>query len=84
MIYSWPFPGCVLAKSKDDLIRAILNFSKLTSVNTNGISQVQELLTPNPAEKFGALLTELLKKRNPAKCIRGIGIVIKHRYGKKN
>lgn len=76
VIFSWPFPGCVLAGSEDEVLRAIKDFRKLTSVNLNGISKVQELLTPDPGARFGSVLTDTLKERNLARRIRGMWVAV--------
>ena len=76
VIYSWPFPGCMLARSEDQMLRAIKDFRKFTSVNWNGISKVQELLTPDPGARFSAVLTDTLNERNLARRIRGMWVAL--------
>jgi len=78
VIYAWPFPGCILAESRDEVFRALDDFRRQTSVNLDGISQVQKLLASDPAARFGAVLAEVLDERKPVRCIRGIGAAVTH------
>ena len=80
VIFSTPFPGCILSRSKENLFQAITSFSKLTSVNMEGISQVKELLTPDPGERFSAVLTEVLRERKLERSMRAIWVAITLTY----
>ena len=76
VIYSWPFPGCVLANTKDDVFSALSDFRDINSTNMTGIAQVQELLTPDPAARFSEMIAEVLKERKLFRLVRGIGLAI--------
>lgn len=76
VIYSWPFPGCVHASTKDDVFSALSDFREVSSTNMTGIAQVQELLTPDPAARFSEMIVEVLKERKLFRLVGGIGLAI--------
>ena len=66
VIYSWPFPGCVRAKSQKEVFHALDHFREQTLINSEGVSLVQDILTPNPLRRFHDEMNEMTKNWNIA------------------
>lgn len=61
VIYSWPLAGCVLARSPSEIDGAIARFADRADSNRAGPSAAAEILAPDPAESFGALLLDAMR-----------------------
>ncbi len=55
-IYSWPLPGCWLARTFDEVQEKIDRFRNVTTANDSGIQAARRICTPDPSEAFANVI----------------------------
>ena len=59
VIYSWPFPACILCRTDEDVRAGIATFLRTDAVNAEGIAEAERVLRADPARQFEELLVAL-------------------------
>jgi hypothetical protein len=60
VIYSWPFPGCRLARDLEETRGAVAEFKATRAVNRIGVQAVKDLLDPDPVVQFAQAIESAL------------------------
>lgn len=78
VIYSWPFPGCILARSHEEVHLAVERFKMLLDQrNMEGMKAVEELLTPSPSAKYFEVIQDVLTERHTVRRLLATGLAVK-------
>lgn len=74
VLYSWPFPGCQLTRTDDEVLDGIAKFRETGCINLRGMSEVKRIMDPAPAEQFAHVIREsavgghILRRVSAARC----------------
>ena len=72
-IYSWPLPGCWLARTFDEVQEKIGLFRNVTTANDSGIQAARRICTPDPNEAFANVIKNTQRTGSLLRRLSGAG-----------